>query len=118
MNKKPRCVVMESPFKGRDDVELEANKIYRNQCMYDCLLRGEFPLLSHGLYTQVLSDTNPPERKIGIDGQKAWIERCELLVVYTDRGLSEGMQEGIDHAEKHGVRIEFRRLCDDRSDTT
>lgn len=101
-----RLVIIESPYAG----EVEANVAYARACMLDCLRRGEAPLASHLLYTQMLDDLLPDERMLGIDAGLAWALRAEATVVYVDRGLSQGMQYGIAHAERHGRPVEYRSL--------
>ena len=78
--------------------------------MKDCLLRGEAPLVSHLLYTQVLDDMVLEERILGIAAGHAWIEKAEATVVYTDLGITPGMKEGIDKAEANNVPVEYRKL--------
>ncbi len=101
-------VVLETPYAG----DIEANLTYLRACMRDCLLRGEAPFASHGLYTQpgVLRDEVPAERKLGIEAGFAWRFAAAKTVVYTDRGVSRGMQHGIDHAEGLDHIIEYRTL--------
>ena len=101
-----KLVVLESPYAG--DVEL--NKTYARACMKDCLDRGEAPMVSHLLYTQVLDDTDPVERQQGIDAGLAWRTVAEKSVVYTDLGISVGMQYGIDTAKAAGIPIEYRMI--------
>jgi hypothetical protein len=107
-----RLVVVESPFKGETPSEQEANIQYARLCLHDCLMRGEAPFASHLLYTQptVLNDALPQERQHGIEAGFAWRYVAQATVVYTDRGISEGMQYGIDHAREIGQEIEFRTL--------
>lgn len=99
------CVVIESPYAG----DVEANKAYARRCMLDSLSRGEAPLLSHLLYTQVLDDTDPEQRHRGIRAHKSWIVVCDKVVVYADRGISDGMKEGIRfaHAVFREVGLRF-----------
>lgn len=103
-----RLVILESPYAG----DVEANLTYARACMKDSLLRGEAPAVSHLLYTQpgVLDDTNPEERTLGIDAGLAWGRVAEATVVYIDRGVSRGMQYGIDNANKAGRPVEMRSL--------
>lgn len=105
-------VIVESPYRGNNYEDLEVNMRYLRACMRDCLLRGEAPFASHGLYTQpgVLDDTVPAEREHGIQAGFAWRQAAEKTVVYTDRGMSSGMKYGIAHAEKTGMPIEYRTL--------
>lgn len=101
-------VIIESPFAG----DINKNIKYLQLAMRDCLLRGESPFASHGLYTQpnVLNDSKPAERKIGIDAGFEWGKVAEKIVVYEDLGISNGMQLGIDNAEKNEVPVEYRKL--------
>lgn len=107
-----RLVIVESPYAG----DVEANERYARACMADCLRRGEAPYASHLLYTQpgVLDDTKPEERKLGMDAGFEWRWPADATVVYLDRGISKGMQAGIEHAkyvQAHSShQIEFRRL--------
>jgi hypothetical protein len=80
--------------------------------MHDCLMRGEAPFASHGLYTQpgVLNDNVPEERALGIEAGLLWGAQAEKTVVYTDRGISGGMTYGIKNAEAAGRPVEYRIL--------
>ena len=103
-----RLVVIESPYAG----DVAANLTYLRACLRDSLLRGESPIASHGLYTQpgVLDDTIPEEQTLGIHAGFAWNKHAELTAVYTDRGISPGMQYGIDAADADGRPVEYRTL--------
>ncbi len=103
-------VVLETPFAG----DIEANLAYARKCMADCLSRGEAPFASHLLYTQegVLDDTIAEERERGIKAGFVWGEVASKAVVYTDRGISGGMQMGIDKAESSGIPVEYRSLVE------
>lgn len=109
-----RRVIVESPFAG----DVETNLKYLRAAMRDCLLRGEAPFASHGLYTQpgVLDDDVPAERTHGIEAGFAWRHVADATVVYTDRGYSKGMQYGIEDALKRGVPVEYRTLPEWRDD--
>lgn len=101
-------VIIESPYAG----DVEKNLRYLRACMRDCLQRGETPYASHGLYTQagVLRDEVSEEREWGIQAGFAWREVSEKTVVYTDLGMSRGMEYGIAHASELGHQIEYRTL--------
>lgn len=101
-------VILESPYAG----DVEANVAYARQCLRDSLSRGEAPIASHLLYTQpgVLDDAVPAERQWGIEAGLAWREVADASVVYIDRGISMGMQYGIDAAKAAGLPIEYRKL--------
>lgn len=101
-------VILESPYGG----DVERNIRYLRACMRDSLMRGESPFASHGLYTQdgVLDDSIPEERDHGIAAGFEWRAVADRTVVYIDLGMSRGMQQGIDHADQLGHKVEFRRL--------
>ena len=106
---RPKLVVLESPYAG----DVEANLTYLRACMADCLRRGEAPYASHALYTQpgVLDDTIPAERRLGMLAGFAWGALAARCVVYVDRGISNGMREGIARAEANGIGVEHRTLA-------
>lgn len=103
-----RRVILESPYAG----DIEANVAYARACLGDCLARGEAPIASHLLYTQpgVLRDEISGERAKGIKAGHAWMSAADAVVVYTDRGISEGMKDGIARALSEGRPIEYRVL--------
>ncbi len=103
-----RLVILESPYAG----DVEANVEYARACIRDSLSRGEAPIASHLLYTQpgILNDDDPQERQWGIDAGLAWKAVASASVVYTDRGISRGMECGIKAATEAGLSIEYRSL--------
>jgi len=107
-----RRVILESPYSGPDFETIERNKRYARACIRDCLKRGEAAIASHLLYTQpgVLRDSEPEERKLGMEAGWAWFVVAQACVVYTDLGISKGMQDGIDYAKGLKVPVEVRTL--------
>lgn len=101
-------VIVESPYAG----DIETNLRYLRACMADCLSRGEAPFASHALYTQpgVLRDEDPEEREQGIQAGFAWRQAASATIVYSDLGITRGMQYGINHAQGLGQVVEFRQL--------
>ena len=101
-------VIVESPFAG----DVERNITYARACMHDCFKRGEAPFASHLLYTQkgVLDDLVTKERSLGIEAGLAWGEAADKTIVYTDFGISGGMQLGVERAKLIGRPVEFRKL--------
>lgn len=99
-------VIIESPYAG----DIERNIKYAKRCMWDSLNRGEAPFLSHLLYPQVLDDTKPDERKMGIEAGFKWGKVADLTAVYVDYGITPGMGDGIIEAWKQGRDIAFREI--------
>lgn len=103
-----RRVILESPYAG----DIYLNLAYARLCVRDSLSRGESPLASHIYLTQpgILDDGDPAERKLGINAGLAWREVADACVVYTDRGISEGMKYGIAAANGAGLPVEYRSI--------
>jgi hypothetical protein len=101
--------VIESPFAG----DTEVNLAYARLALADSLTRGEAPLASHLLYTQILDDAEPEQRMLGIDAGLAWHAVTEAVILYLDRGMSPGMQAAVANAELRGIPVERRYLGPD-----
>lgn len=99
-------VLVESPYAG----DVAENLRYLRACLKDSLDRGEAPFASHLFYTQILDDTVPEERDLGMRAGFAWGECADFVAVYQDRGLSPGMLEGLKAHARSGVRVDFRTL--------
>lgn len=100
--------IIESPYAGN----IERNMAFLRAAMRECLLKGEAPYASHAIYTQpgVLRDEDPAERKHGIDAGLAWSEAGQKIVVYTNFGISRGMEYGIKRHQDAGKIVEMRVL--------
>lgn len=106
--KEKPLVLIESPFAG----DVESNIRYAQACMRDSLFRGEYPFVMHLLYTQegILDDDVPLERALGIEAGLAWGKKARKTIVYTNLGITPGMEEGILRAKEEGREIEYREL--------
>ncbi|MEJ5026395.1 hypothetical protein [Brucella anthropi] len=104
-SRKP-LVIIESPYSG----DVARNTEYARACLLDSLRRGEAPIASHLLHTQVLDDLRPDERELGIEAGLEWYRVAEKCVVYENFGISRGMAEGTARARSYGVPVEYRRL--------
>lgn len=102
-------VIIESPYAG----DVERNLRYARMAVKDCLRRGEVPYASHLFFTQMLDDLNPAERKQGIEAGLQIAMRADLTVVYTDLGITPGMDQGIKDATAASRPVELRRLGED-----
>jgi hypothetical protein len=107
-----RRVIVESPYAGRTAICVRANVDYARRAVRDAVLSGEAPIASHLLFTQpgILDDAQPAERALGIEAGLAWGPCADATVVYVDRGISAGMQLGIERAEAQGRPVEFRSI--------
>lgn len=102
-----RRVILESPYSG----DVPRNEAYGRAAMADCLARGEAPFPSHLLYTQpgVLDDKDAAQRALGTTAGRAWYTAADYVVVYTDWGISPGMEEGIAFAKSVGLEVFHRQ---------
>lgn len=103
-------VILESPYRNVDAKEQEINIRYLQACIRDCLKHGEAPFASHQMYTSALKDAVFLDRELGIDAGFQWHFAAEKMVVYEDRGISEGMTRGISHATWLTIPVVHRKL--------
>lgn len=98
---------------AREQYVVSQNLGYLRAALHDCLVNHEeAPFASHGLYTQegVLFDPYPSDRRLGILAGFSWRKVADKTVVYTDKGISPGMELGIEAAEKMGHKIQYRSI--------
>lgn len=115
-----KLVMVESPFRGNgwaklskeeQDAVYARNKAYAVRCVHDSLTRGEAGFAMHLHFPLALDDTKPEERELGIAAGLAWSAAAELVAVYTDLGITEGMERAIKRAEWNAIRVELRTLA-------
>ena len=99
-------VIIESPYAG----DIKRNIKYARKCLLDSLQRGEAPIASYLLYTQVLDDTIPEQRTLGIDAGLEWLKSAEKHVFYIDYGYSDGMARAMQRALRNNIEIEERTI--------
>ena len=105
-----RRVIIESPYRANTAARIFTHTEFARWCMLDCIKRGEAPFASHLAYTNLLDDQNPVERAQAIAMGLSWAEVADATIVYTDLGITEGMQQGIDAATAANRPIEYRQL--------
>ena len=62
------------------------------------------------MWTQALDDNDPAKRDLSFECGHAWLAGAERVVVFTDHGVSDGMQCGINRVLKKAVIVETRDL--------
>lgn len=111
-----RRVVVETPFAHARGDEIAGKRIWRylRAALRDCIMRGEAPFASHAIYTQpgVLDDWIQEQRAQGIAAGLAWGDVADARVVYTDLGVTKGMQLAIDRSMETGQDVEVRTIPD------
>lgn len=104
--------IIESPYAARSPAERRIYDLYARRAMAHSLSQGEAPIAFHMLYTQrgVLQDAVASERKLGMQAAQSWYESADLVAVYDDYGVSNGMQAGMTHAKLIGLKVIFRKI--------
>lgn len=112
MRDKFRQVCLESPYAANAQHTVETHVTYARRCLADSLSRGEAPLCSHLLYPQVLDDADPKARAFAIEAWLSWQWAADLVAVYCDYGISNGMVQAIQAPAYCGYKpeIEYRRI--------
>ena len=103
-----RRVIIESPYHADTPEGLARNIAYARRAMMDCLNRGESPIASHLLYTQMLDDTDPKQRALGIAAGLAWGDVCHAVIVYIDYEITDGMRAALREHRKAQRCINYR----------
>ena len=104
-----RRVVIETPYAG----DIKKNMDYLKRCLKDSIDRGETPMASHMIYTQVLCDENPKERALGISLGYHWLSTAVSQIFYIDYGFSRGMLEAFRKGQSISILQEIRYLDED-----
>jgi hypothetical protein len=102
-------VYVASPFNAGTVEGIRQNILYGRLAMLDSLARGEAPYLSHLLYTQVWAET-PELRTKGLEAGQVYRRAADLVAIYADLGITEGMRFAMSGAEIAGQPVELRSI--------
>ena len=94
-----RMIYICSPYAGNTE---ENTAFARQACGY-AIRQGAVPLAPHLLYPQILNDSVPEEREIGI--------RLEELWICGDR-MSAGMKRETAYAKARGIPVRRIPVCE------
>ena len=68
--------------------------------------RGNMPVASHLLYPQILNDSSPHEREMGLMFGLALLALCDEVWIFTENGeISSGMKREIEEATQLGIPV-------------
>jgi len=101
-----RLVILETPYSAESELGLALNRALARFALVDCLLRGESPIASHLLLTQILDDKIPNERDLGIRAGLAWMRRADAVVSYG--AITNGVTKSIELSRKLEIPFERR----------
>lgn len=95
-------VIVESPFAG----DTKRNLAYLLRAFEWCFNSGYLPIASHAMFTQVLDDKLPDQRKRGIEWGYEYWDCADRLFFFIDYGMSPGMTAAHAEAILQGRRVE------------
>lgn len=98
--------IVESPFGG----EQMANLLYLRRCLRHSWDQGEIPFASHGFFPFFLKESDPAERKAGIEAGYWFWRYARTVVFYTDLGISPGMAAALSRCRILGKAFEIRNI--------
>ena len=83
---------------------MEQNLQFARQACRYAISEGVVPFAPHLLYTQMLDDSDPEERQLGIDMGNRMLRLCDELWLCGDR-ISPGMAGEKEMAERLGIPV-------------
>lgn len=95
-----KLVYIASPLSG----DVEQNLDFARQACRYAISQDATPFAPHLLYTQMLDDSDPAERQLGIKMGNQMLGLCEELWLCGDR-ISAGMEKERKLAESLGVPV-------------
>lgn len=95
-----KIVYIASPYAG----DVEGNVAFAKAACRLAMERGNTPVAAHLLYPQMLDDTVPEQRELGIRMGLNLLEACGEMWLCGSR-VSSGMQEELEAAWRHGIPV-------------
>ena len=102
-NKYRPLVYICSRYAGDVDKNVEAAIKYSRFAIE----QDAIPMTVHLLYPQILDDSNPKERKLGLFFGEVLLDVCRDMWIFGDGEYSSGMQKEYEHALKKGYTIRY-----------
>lgn len=99
-----KLIYIASPYAG----DIAGNTQFAIQCCQFAIQRGYTPIAPHLIYPQILDDTIPEQRELGLTLGYRILEACSEMWVCGER-ISDGMTKEIHHAESLGINIRYIR---------
>lgn len=103
-----RLIYIASPYAG----DIAGNTRFAIRCCQFAIQRGYTPIAPHLIYPQMLDDTIPEQRKLGLALGYRLLEACSEMWVCGER-ISNGMAAEIHHAEVSGIHIRYIRQIEE-----
>lgn len=97
---KRKIVYICSPLRG----DIENNVAKAEEFSIFCYMQGNLPIAPHAIFSRMLNDNIPEERKAGMEMGMQLLGICDELWVFGNT-ITEGMQAEIEWAKKHRLAI-------------
>ncbi len=94
-----------SPYRAKNDFELDRNIEYAQMLTRKALMDGYAPITPHLYMTQCLNEEDLAERELGMHAGIVLLERCDVLYLGDTYGISDGMRGEIERAMTLGIEI-------------
>lgn len=103
-------VYIASPY--RTSNMREAYDRYLIQCLDDSISKGEAPYAPHIYLPQckLCDDSDRAGRNRGLEIGRKFLSVCNLVAVYKDFGISDGMIEEADYAKSLKIPVIYRNI--------
>ena len=89
-----------SPYRAKTEKQFKRQLEYTKAITKECVLAGHSVIVPHLYYTRFLNDEVQEERELGIASAIGLIDACDLMLINTRYGISEGMMQEILHADE------------------
>lgn len=96
-----------SRYRGNKE-EISEHIAYAKALTREILLFGHCAIAPHLYITDCLDDSDPEERKTGLEAALEILGKCDAVVVGQKFGISEGMAAEIAEAKKLGIPVFYR----------
>lgn len=105
-------VYIASPCRGNGNGGVDTYQRYLKQCLEHSISLGEAPYAPHAYLPKLVgcNDNVEAERRKGLDIGLKFLVVCNLLAIYTDYDITEGMQAEWDYAKAHKIPYVIRKI--------
>lgn len=97
-----------SPARGETTARYNRNMKNAAQYSRSIALQGDIPITPHLFFRDFLEERKPDERARGMKMGKELLRFCDEVWVYGADGISEGMKDEIELAEKLGKTVRYK----------
>jgi hypothetical protein len=94
-----------SPYRAKNEAELDRNIEYAQQLTKAALIAGIAPITPHLYMTQCLNESIESQREIGLRAGMEILRNCDFVIAGVSYGISKGMSAEIAEADRLGLDI-------------